>query len=38
MTITKVYNQKIEGNFLCGEAETKTGSIKSSFNKQSESI
>lgn len=34
MTVTKVYNQKIEGDFLCREAETKTGSIKSSFNKQ----
>lgn len=32
MTITKVYNQKTEGNFLCREAETKTGSIKGSFN------
>lgn len=32
MTITKVYNRKTEGNFLCREAETKTGSIKGSFN------
>lgn len=28
MTITEVYNQKIEGNFLCREAETKNGSIR----------
>lgn len=39
MTVTKVYNQKIEGDFLCREAETKeTGSIKVLLTNKSASI